>query len=69
MRRDEWCTTRCGHTRHWAAKSNFTAYGCDVDFLSEICTKLGPVMLEYYMSTLNVEALFVDNVSTGCTNA
>jgi hypothetical protein len=28
-----------GHTRRWAAKSNFTAYGCDVDSLGEIDTK------------------------------
>ena len=31
--------------------------------------KLWLVTLEYYMSTLNMETLFVDDDSTDCTNA
>lgn len=69
MRRGESCTTRCGHTRHWAVKSNFLAYGGDVDSLSEIGTKTRADHARTGHVQVECGDAVVDDGSTDCANA
>jgi hypothetical protein len=60
--------TRCGHSRRWAVKSNLTAYGCDVDSLSEIGTKTRAGHARTGYIYVECGTLFVDDDSADRTN-